>query len=95
MHRNSVHSKCRPSVVRPFLPRPEECLPFLQEIYDRNRFSNCTPIATRSETALSVQFSADEIAARLRDGVIERDDRIVARLTPPITAVLTDLSPAA
>ena len=98
MHRDPFHSKCRPSVVSPFLPRPEECLPFLLKIYERNRFSNFTPIATHSETALFAQFSAEEIAARLRDGVIERDGRIVARrarLTPPITAALTDLSPAA
>jgi dTDP-4-amino-4,6-dideoxygalactose transaminase len=43
-------------VVRSAFPAPEKWLPFLQESYEQNWFTNFGPVATRFETALAARF---------------------------------------
>jgi dTDP-4-amino-4,6-dideoxygalactose transaminase len=49
-------SKYRFPVVRSAFPAPAEWLPFLEESYAHNLFTNFGPVATRFEAALTEQF---------------------------------------
>jgi len=55
-------SQFRFPLVRSALPEPEEWLPFLQESYEHNRFSNFGPVATRLEAALAAEFAGPDEA---------------------------------
>jgi dTDP-4-amino-4,6-dideoxygalactose transaminase len=49
-------SKYRYTVTRPAVPEPAQWLPYLQESYDKNWFSNFGPVAARFENALAAHF---------------------------------------
>jgi len=49
-------SKYRFPVVRSAFPAPEEWLPYLEESYAHNLFTNFGPVANRFETALAARF---------------------------------------
>jgi dTDP-4-amino-4,6-dideoxygalactose transaminase len=56
MKRGPSSREYRFPVVRSAFPAPEAWLPFLQESYEQNQFTNFGPVATRFEIALAEQF---------------------------------------
>jgi dTDP-4-amino-4,6-dideoxygalactose transaminase len=59
MHHDPGLSKYRFPVVRSAFPAPEEWLPYLEESYAENLFTNFGPVANRFETALATQFGEE------------------------------------
>jgi dTDP-4-amino-4,6-dideoxygalactose transaminase len=55
-------SKYRFPVVRSAFPAPEEWLPYLDESYAQNLFTNFGPVVNRFETALTVEFGEKDDA---------------------------------